>query len=513
MDVLRLLAFLLRLVVSLTVTTVRLSWKIAALVLRKAGIIEEPGSHGSARWATWWDLVRGGAWGRNRGLIVGKLYGRFIRYRRDGTTLVRAAAGKGKGVSVIIPNLLDYPGAIFCSDPKGENHAITQRWRSTLGPVYRLNAINANFSHRFNPFDLIRRGTPHEADDCAMIADLLVTPSGAEDTHWDKSARALLASLIQHVVTAFDKPVQTLATVRHLVASEGETFAEVLRDMASSAIASVAEAGRDALGSLGSEEMTSVKKNAALNMLIFSKDRIGGLLTSASDFDLIDLHRRVMTVYVMIPEDALAVYAPLLRLLVGSATVAMVRGKHLPRPKYKPLFLIDECAALGRLDLLTQFLAIGREYAHTLLVFQDSGQIKTRYGNDGARTYMAASGCQVTFGVSDFDTARELADSIGRTTVYSHSEGSSETAAGLRRHQQTGAAETGRYLLDPAEIRRLPSDRAVVFLQDQVRAPVLVRKVKYYKERCWRGRYDAWRTSSDGEPQAASASLGIDPQG
>lgn len=462
-----------------------IAWRCLAIRARN--------THGSARWATWWDLVRGLAWGGSGGIIVGKSLGRFIRFRRDGTTLVYAAAGKGKGVGFVIPNLLDYGGSVVCTDPKGENYAITQRWRSTLGPVYRLNAIDPSASNRLNPFDLIRRATPHEADDCAMLADLLVTPSGVEDTHWDKSARALLAALIQHVLGAYPPVMQTLSTVRELVSADGDAFAEILRAMEQSDQPSVAEAGRDGLASLASPEMLSVKKNAALAMVLWSRDRIGGMLTSASDFDLLDLHRDPMTLYVMVPEDALAVYAPFLRVVMGSALVAMVRGKHLPRPKQKPLLLFDECAALGRLEALEKGLGYLREYAHTLLVFQDLGQIKRRYGDAGMRTFMATAGAQVTFGVSDAETARELAEAIGTATVWSRSTGESTTSVPWQSRRQDGQAEAKRYLVDPAEIRRLSERKAIVFLQGQVGPPILASKVRYYTEWRWRGRFDRWR--------------------
>jgi hypothetical protein len=82
--------------------------------------------------------------------------------------------------------------------------------------------------------------------------------------------------------------------------------------------------------------MERVVKNAALATVIWSKDRIGGHLTAASDLTLMDLHRGTFTIYVMVPEDAPSVYAPFLRVMMGCAIIAMVRGKHLPRPRYKP---------------------------------------------------------------------------------------------------------------------------------------------------------------------------------
>ncbi len=62
----------------------------------------------------------------------------------------------------------------------------------------------------------------------------------------------------------------------------------------------------------------------------------------------------------------------------------------------------------------------------------------------------------------------------------------------IRAQLQAGRSESGRYLRDPA-IRRLPANRCLIFLQDQVPVPILARKVKYFEERCWRGRWDLWR--------------------
>jgi type IV secretion system protein VirD4 len=451
------------------------------------------GSHGSARWASWLSLVWNGAWGRKSGFIVGKLNGGFIRYRGEGAILAVGTMSSGKGTGCVIPALLDYPGAIVCTDPKGENLAVTGRWRATLGPVYRLDAIRPEHSHRFNPLDLIRVGTHHEADDAAMVADLLVISESREE-HWDSSAKQLIAAVIRHVLHTKPKQLQTLAHVRQLVAAESETFSAFLREMASSPTSSVAEEGRITLASLEAEEMTSVIKNAAKALSFWSGDRIGGMLTATSDFDLLDIHRQPLTVYICVPEDKIPVYRPFLRVMMGCALAAAVRGKELPTPPHKPLLLIDECPALGYLEALASGLGYLRAYARTLLVFQDLGQLKRIYGEHGARSFIAASGCQVAFSVNDNDRARELAEGIGMATVLSHSESTSE----LGTRQQSGRSEAGRFLLDASEVRRLPQSRCLIFMSGQI--PILARKVRHYRISAWRGRWDVWRDSARDEP-------------
>lgn len=486
----RTVMFLLMGVVRTLFFTLRHALKMVFWITRRT-LARRSESHGSARWATLLDLVRIGAWGRRSGLIIAKKWGGFIRHRGDGAALVYAPMGSGKGVGLVVPNLLDYPGAVICTDPKGENVALTGRWRASLGRNWQLNPLCPKKSHHFNPFDLIRIGTHHEADDAALIADLLVMPE-ATDTHWDTSAKALIAALIRYILHSRPPALRCLSTLRELVAAHGDELARTFEDMAQSPIASVAEEGRVTLAGLGGDEMTSIIKNTAKSLGFWSRDRIGGMLTARSDFDFLDMHREVMTAYIVVPEEKLAVYRPFLRLMMGCALAAAVRGKQFPTPKHKPLLLIDECAALGPLEALATGLGYLRAYARTLLVFQDLGQLRRLYGNHGARTFMAASGCQVAFNVNDNETARELAESIGTTTVLSRSEGASQASTDILRQQlQAGAAESSRYLLDASEVRRLSNDRCLVFLSGC--RPLRARKVRYYNVMRWKTRWDAWR--------------------
>jgi type IV secretion system protein VirD4 len=448
-------------------------------------------SHGSARWASWWSMVRAGTWGRTSGLIVARAWLGFIRHRGDGAVLVFGPMGSGKGTGIVLPNLLTYPGACIVTDPKGENLAVTGRWRATLGPVWRLDALNPANAHRFNPLGLIRVGTHHEADDAAMIADMLIVPESSEQ-HWDTSSKALVTAIIRHVVQTLPPRLQTLSSVRQLLAAGSDEFTELLQQMAASPTASIAEEGRVTLASLGSDEMTSITKNAAKALGFWSRDRIGGMLTGASDFDFMDMHRQTMTVYIVVPEDKLPVYKPFLRMMMGCALAAAVRGKELPTPLHKPLLVIDECPALGYLEALASGLGYLRAYARTILVFQDLGQLKRIYGPHGARTFMAASGCQVALNVSDNETANELADSIGLATVMSRSYGASQANTDLlRRQQQASATESRRHLLDASEIRRMSANRCLVFITGCL--PLLARKVRHYRVRAWAARWDPWR--------------------
>lgn len=481
--------------------------RLAARTFAHVFIAGRRRTHGSARWASWLALVKIGILGR-KGLIVGHTYGRFIRYRGDGAVLVYAPMGTGKTSGLVLPALLDRSRrTIVCTDPKGELAAIAGRWRNRLGPVWRLDALHPETSHRFNPLDLVRVATHHEADDAAMVADLLVISESAEQ-HWDSSAKQLITALIRHTLHTYPRELRTLATIRELIANEGDGLTELLTAMAQSPLPSVAEEGRITLASLGTPEMTSIIKNAAKALAFWSKDRVGGMLTSCSDFSFLNMHTKTKTVFVCVPEDKLATYRPFMRMMMGCALAAAVRGKEFPPPTCKPLLLIDECPALGYLEALASGLGYLRAYARVLLVFQDLGQLKRIYGEHGARTFMAAAGCQVAFNVNDNETARELAESIGRTTVLAKSESAARAAhAPWKYSQQEGQSESGRYLVDPAEIRRLHPSRCIVLLNGCL--PILAKKVRHYRVRAWKGRWDAWRAffPTAAHPALATAAM------
>ena len=482
---------LLRLTFWLTVKLGKVALWLAFRLLR----LRRSTTFGSAKWAGFFALVFGGALGR-RGLIVGKSYGRLLRFNGDGALLVYAPQGSGKGVGVVVPNILDHPGSLVVTDPKGENAAVTGRYRATLGPVYRLNVGNPATSDQFNPLSLVRCGTPFEAEDVAMIADLLVIPESHE-SHWDTSAKHLIAAVLAYVLHSQPRELQTLAMARDLISAEPEALKRTFERMAATGVSTIAEEARSLLGSMESEEFVSVRKNAAKALNIWSRDRIGGRLSARSDFELMDLHRQTMTVYVIVPEDLLEVYKPFLRVVMGCAVAAMVRAKALPRPRHKPLLVFDECATLGRLDALVRGMGYLREYARTILVFQDLGQVRHHYGENGALTFIANSGAQVAFGVNDTATARELAETIGMTTVRARSEGLSQANTDLyRAHQQAGASEAGRSLLDASEVRRIRRNQALVFLST-VAAPIRAKKVRYFKVWRWRGRWDRWRQTAE----------------
>jgi type IV secretion system protein VirD4 len=484
----------------------RLGWAAFSIVRLRRG------TFGSARWASRWMLWRAGVLGE-RGLIVGKAGRRLLRDSNDeGSLLVLAPQGAGKGVGPVVCNLLDYRGSILCTDPKGENAAITARHRSTLGPVFRLDVGDPERSAAFNPMSTIRWNTVDEADDAEALADLMLVPDLKEESHWRMRATAWLTGFILYVGHSYRETPElvTLAQVNEVVNADPETFRATLDDMLRLPVAKVAETAAQILKGKDSEESRNILSNLVKGTEIWSLGKPLALISGQSEFSFEELYRRTATVFLIVPEEKLAIYGPFLRVMTGLALNGVLRaGREMSPPAERPLFLLDEAAALGYLGPLEQGMGYLRAYARAMLIFQDLGQLEATYPK--ARSLISNAATLVAFGVNDIATAEMLSKRIGATTVAARSEGLSQgTTQVVAGQAQAGLAEAGRLLIDASEILRLGVDEVLVFMGRKVAAPIRARRAIYHREQRFAGLFDAWRATCaapDGVRAAAIADI------
>lgn len=471
------------------------------------------GTHGSSRWATRWEQWKGRAI-RGEGIILGRgAFRRLLRFSTDGMVMVFASMGAGKGLGVVIPSLLTYRGSMLVTDPKGENYAITRRHRATLGKVRMMNPRDLAHSDRFNPMDIIRKGTPSEADDAQALAQLMVKPD-ARESHWDDKATSLLKALILH---ALYEPAESrnLATVRRLSVGSRETFIATLEEIAEASpslaaresASGILTSAIDADGKF-SEEFSSIHSNMQKATEPWSAGSPAGILSATSSFDLRELTTETTTLYLCVDEDVLSVYERWLRVMVGCTLKTLTRAKANP-PKRKVVLLLDEVAVLGRLDELENQSGILRAYCTPVLIWQNLPQITKIYHKD-AEAFLANASARVFFGINDNHTANYVATMLGHTTTLSNSRGTSHSAGTWQQEsQQQGQSESGYWLLDAAELQRLPVTRTIVKLRN---VPYSIRghRIDYRKVRRWRGLWDRWH----GVPRHGLNSVPVmEPQG
>src|SRR3546814_767872 len=384
------------------------------------------------------------------GLLLGRdrKSGKPLRYAVPAHLLTIAPTRTGKGVGTIIPNLLDYPGPVVCIDPKGENARITAHYRARFGPVHVLDpfGVTGMVGAAFNPLDRIDPAGLDLADDCMTLADALVydAPGEAGEAHWNEEAKALIAGLILLIVCQEPAGTRTLATLRDRLTLAPQAFAAQLEAMQAQGGLTARAANRH-LGK-SDREAAGVLSAAQRHTHFLDSPRMTAVL-GHSDFTFADVKAQPTSVYLVLPPDRLATYARWLRLMLAQGLTDLARAP--ASPARSVLFLLDEFAALGRLEPVERAMGLMAGYGIQLWpILQDVHQLRALYERR-AGTFLSNAGVLQIFGVNDHDSAKLVSDLLGQETVVfesmSRAIDAEETGISF------GSQHVGRPLLTPDE--------------------------------------------------------------
>jgi type IV secretory pathway TraG/TraD family ATPase VirD4 len=415
------------------------------------------------------------------------------RFRQDGHILTCAPTGAGKGVGGVIPNLLDYPGSAFVLDFKGENYAVTARARRELGQHVVLVdpfGITGASSQALNWLDTLDPDSPDVVSRAAGLADMLIAVEGTEaDSHWTDTARELLRGLLVYVAT-LPTDRRTMAELRRIVTASADDLAATLDDMTADPEAGQRIPARAAAAHLNrpERERGSVLSTVVRHTAWLDDPRLCAAL-ARSDFNLADLKRQPMTVYLAIPPDRLRACLGFVRGFIGLALdgITAASGK----PAHRVAFFLDEFGQLGRMDRLADSVTLLRGYGAQLWLFvQDLSQLKAVYPR--WQSFLANTSQQF-FGTADFDTARYLSGALGQQTIRYETQNVSQSSGtwGKPGSSSTGTGEhlQGRSLLTPDEVMRLGPTRPIVLVSGE--PPYLLHRVSYLTDPAYAGRFDA----------------------
>lgn len=179
---------------------------------------------------------------KSSGLFLGSLNGQNIYYPGETHLLTIAPPGAGKGTSIVIPNLLTYPGSVIVTDPKGELYAITARHRQdklghkiiVLCPWAKKLSAELGMEipdHGFNPLGIIQPGSDIK-DEAELISSLLLPGSAnmkADDEFWIEGGQSLLTAFMLQLKSQEETlgPL-TLPLLRHYLHLPPEELTAVL---------------------------------------------------------------------------------------------------------------------------------------------------------------------------------------------------------------------------------------------------------------------------------------------
>ena len=433
--------------------------------------------------------VRGSAaWGRGealrsakRGFILGRASGgALLRYDGTGHLMTVAATRSGKGVGVVIPNLLDHPGSAVVTDPKGENYFVTARHRKeVLGQtVVALDPFGlTGKGGGLNPLDMIDLESRDYVERATSMARSMVGEPGKNEVHWVNEARALLLTLILFVKTLTPPSDQSLPVLRQILSAPPDALAESVELMLKSTLPPVRE-GAARLAQKEQKELSGVISTLQARTHIFSSPTLAEPL-SATTFNIDDLLHDKLSLYLIVPQEHLNAFAPWLRLMISVCYIRCTRDAHQrPASEHRILFLLDEFANLGRMEDVLEGISLGAGFGVTFWpILQDMTQLKRRYAN-AWESFLANSDVLQTFAIQDPFTAEQVTKMLGKTTVWERLPRRSTRREGGRLLQDR--REIGREMLTTDELRRLHPARMIIVHRPY--QPVVADKIKYYKD-------------------------------
>lgn len=440
---------------------------------------------GSARWASLSEVRAAGLLGED-GVVLGKLGSHYLRHDGPEHVLCFAPTRSGKGVGLVVPSLLAWPGSAIVHDIKGENWQITAGFRALHGRVLLFDPTQAA-SAAYNPLLEVRRGQ-WEVRDVQNVADVLVDPEGSLEkrNHWEKTSHALLVGAILHVLYAgADK---TLAGVAAFLSDPKQPIESTLRAMMttphlgeSGVHPVVASAARELLNKSANER--SGVLSTAMSFLGLYRDPVVAAVTRQCDWRIADLvdGKRPVTLYLVVPPSDISRTKPLIRLILNQIGRRLTEDLEARNSRHRMLLMLDEFPALGRLDFFESALAFMAGYGmKAFLIAQSLNQIEKAYGPNNA--ILDNCHVRVSFATNDERTAKRVSDALGTATEMR----AMKNYAGHRLspwlgHLMVSRSETARQLLTPGEIMQLPPDDEIVMVAG-VR-PVRAKKARYYQDR------------------------------
>ncbi|MFE3839211.1 conjugal transfer protein TraG [Pseudogemmobacter sonorensis] len=441
-------------------------------------------TYGSARWAEDHEIRAAGLLSPD-GVVLGRYRRDYLRHDGPEHVLCFAPTRSGKGVGLVVPTLLTWPGSCIVHDIKGENWTLTAGFRAKHGRVLLFDPTNAG-SSAYNPLLEVRQGE-WEVRDVQNIADILVDPEGSLDkrNHWEKTSHSLLVGAILHVLYA--EKDKTLAGVANFLSDPRRPVEATLRAMMDTP--HLGEAGVHPVIASSARELLNKSENersgvlsTAMSFLGLYRDPVVARVTARCDWRIADLvgSRQPVTLYLVVPPSDINRTKPLIRLILNQIGRRLTEELNTSGTRHRLLLMLDEFPALGRLDFFESALAFMAGYGlKSFLIAQSLNQIERAYGANNS----VLDNChvRVTFATNDERTAKRISDALGTATELRDSTNfAGHRLAPWLGHLMVSRQETARPLMTAGEVMQLPPSDEIVMVAGT--PPIRATKARYFED-------------------------------
>jgi type IV secretion system protein VirD4 len=448
--------------------------------------------HGNARFASAREVKKAGLFAKH-GVLVGKFLGKYLVLGGQYFVLLASPTRGGKGVSMVIPNLLNWLGSVICMDTKLENWATTSAYRKRVlkQEVFLFNPFASDRkTHCWNPLDEVRRDPVLMGGDVLQIAQIFYPDrAGDKNPFFTQQAQNLFFGLTL-LLLEIQHPRCTMAEVFRQGSGYDKPLREHLLEMLDQH-KNLSRQCRDSLNRMLSnpeETFGNIKASFDAPLLMFANPLVDAA-TSRSDFKLSDVRRKRVSIYFGITPNRL-VQAERLTNLFFTQAIALnteVLPENDKTLRYECLLVNDEFTAFGRIAILVKAVSFVAGYNLRLLtIVQSKSQLQGDglYSQADARNLIVNHEVKVAFAPGDHQEAKEVSEMLGTYTTKSTSTSSSRSASLVTVNGNGTAGENTsdqrRALMMPQELQQM--DFAHEIVDKKGVRPILADKILYYAD-------------------------------
>jgi type IV secretion system protein VirD4 len=437
--------------------------------------------YGSARFATPLEIKKAGLLPTKQermknkypSILIGKHNGKFMHFAGQQFVYLAAPTRSGKGVGIVIPNLLNYSDSVVVVDIKFENFLMTAGFRKSQGQEVFLFSPDGYAeseearqrgiirSHRYNPLHYVRRDMKYRDSDIQKIFNSIFPPKAGDP--WNDSAANFARGMTAYLMDleACGEISANDVTLPKLVELGGEKGGYV------GVMTRAIQAHEDGEINLSQTCLAEFNKFIALHdrgqqsVLLSFNAEMGIYSTpsckvamSGNDFDFDDLRRKRISLYVGLTPNGLITYSKLINLFFSQ--LIMVNTQVLPEQdkslKYQVLLVLDELPALGAVNIVADSIGYTAGYdLRYLLIVQDHSQLESIYGKERANNMRKNCMLLLIYPPKTVDEqTNQISETLGYKTVKSKS--ANYSYSGGRRTKNVSDKEERRALMLPQEI-------------------------------------------------------------
>ena len=443
-------------------------------------LLKKPAPYGDAKFGRILDAERRGLL-TGKGLIMGLLNGSTLTSDAPAHALVVGPTRSGKGVSFVIPNGYVWQGSSVWFDPKRENMQALASHRKALGDKVFVFSPGERNSHRYNPLDFVNRDE-RMATDSLVVASFLIPDEGREI--WGRSARILLAAMIGFVLAAKQfEGRRHLRAVAELTTTQAD-FRDVLQLLLKGERDNVPQWVSDGFNQFIAIEPET--RNSALFNITTAlgpwNNALIAAITAETDFDIRNLRRERMAIFIGCSIAQLEIFRPVLKLLIQQIHDQLMTAPPGKDEPFQVLMMIDEFRQLGRMDDLVSKLTINAGYGFRMcLILQDVSQLDELYGKAVRETTVSACQIKLFIRINDMATSEYVSEMLGSRTqeVATPTIRAGHGSLFSRRDRSIHYIE--RPLRAPQELREMAEDIGILLVPNA--PPFEIKKIRHFADR------------------------------